>query len=136
MILNTKKIMYIEFQQAKADSLSSVEVQVLQLNKFFDMFPNEGIWVSCAIGLLLYVIGWFGGTKLTLNKIASCIVITILVGIFSIPVAVLAYRWLLYSFGVIIAFSVVYIVWIAYLLGMAISLYETLIVTAEEGRPN
>lgn len=122
-------------QPAAADSIIVNQDSITDLVRQIDRLPTEGIYVAVAIGLLLFIIGWFGGTKMTYNKVFTCVIIVTLVGIFSLPLATFLFKWLHPALGSTGAFSVVYILWSMYLLGMAISLYETLIVTAEEARP-
>ncbi|MCA9742887.1 MAG: hypothetical protein H6695_00670 [Deferribacteres bacterium] len=117
---------------AVAENPDSIDGLIRQI----EGLPKEGIYVAIAIGLLLFIIGWFGGTKNTPKKVLTCIILVTVVGIFSLPVATALYKWLAPGLSPVGAFSVVYLVWCLYLIGMAISLYETLIVTADEARPN
>lgn len=123
-------------ETAAPDTVARDPDSIIGLIEQIERLPNEGIYVAVAIGLLLFVIGWFGGTKNTPKKVLTCIILVIVVGIFSLPVATAIYLWLQPGLGTLGAFSVVYLAWCFYLVGMAISLYETLIVTADEARPN
>lgn len=123
-------------QPALSDSTVTNPDSIKELIGQIDRLPTEGIYVAVAIGLLLYIIGWFGGTKHTRNKVVTCVIIVTLVGVFSLPVATGIFESLQSSLGAFWAFAIIYLGWCIYLGGMAISLYETFIVTAEEGRPN
>jgi hypothetical protein len=123
-------------EAASSDSTATNPDSIKDLIEQIDQLPTEGIYVAIAVGLLLYIIGWFGGTKHSLKKVIACVVIVTLIGIFSLPIAAYIFESLQPTLGALWAFSVVYLAWCIYLGGMAISLYETLIVTAEEGRPN
>lgn len=103
---------------------------------FIDGLPHEGLYVAFALTLLTFIIGWFGGTKKTKNKVIACVILITVNGFFALPIPAYIVRFFLPGMGIVWAFIIVYVIWSAVLVGMGISLYETFIVTAEEGRPN
>ena len=123
---------------APADSIAlPTPEQIAEIDILLGSIPETALYVAMSIGLLLYVIGWFGGTKYTRNKVFSCIIVTVLVCVFSSPIVFWFFKVLLSAgANAALAFAIVYVLWASFMIGMAISLYETFIVTAEEGRPN
>jgi len=123
---------------APADSIAlPTPEQIAEIDILLGSIPETALYVAMSIGLLLYVIGWFGGTKYTRNKVLSCIIVTVLVCVFSSPIVFWFFKVLLSAgANAALAFAIVYVLWASFMIGMAISLYETFIVTAEEGRPN
>ncbi len=118
---------------AAADSTELPPYALDKIIAYIDRLPSEGIYVAISIGLLLYLIGWFGGgTQQQKSKVLAVVIIITVISIFSLPVPTNLFIMLAPSMGVEVAFSVVSILWLMFLLGMAISLYETFIVTAEE----
>lgn len=123
-------------QPVPGDSTFYSNDSIQDLIRQIDRLPSEGIYIAVAVGLLMYIIGWFGGTRNSVKKVIWCVIIVTLVGFFSLPVAARIFNWLLPALGSTGAFALVYIFWSLILISMGISLYETMIVTAEEGRPN
>jgi hypothetical protein len=50
------------------------------------------MWIAITIGLLLYVLGYFAGAKLTLGRIAMCVIIVTVIGILALPVPMTVLR--------------------------------------------
>ena len=50
------------------------------------------MWIAVTVGLLLYVVGYFAGAKLTLGRIAMCVIIVTVVGILALPVPMTVFR--------------------------------------------
>ncbi|MDZ7343209.1 MAG: hypothetical protein ONA90_01710 [candidate division KSB1 bacterium] len=44
------------------------------------------MWIALTIGLLLYVVGYFAGAKLTLGRIAMCVIIVTIISILALPI--------------------------------------------------
>jgi hypothetical protein len=43
------------------------------------------MWIALTVGLLLFIIGYFAGAKLTLGRIWMCVLIVIIVGTLALP---------------------------------------------------
>ena len=134
------------------------------------------MWIAITVGVLLYIIGYFAGGRLTLSRIIVCTLIVTVIGVLALPAPMVAYRVVKQQFNIVtvhveedgsfttlttapkstktdtsrapqattnntsgsipasfqVVTLVMYIIWTAFLVGMGILFYETLIVTAEE----
>ena len=136
------------------------------------------MWIALTVGILLYIIGYFAGGRMTLNRILTCTILVTLIGVLALPAPMVAYRIVKQQYDLVtvhvekdgtitkipaqdarsttkadsqkaaqnatngaddivpVSFQmltlVMYIIWTAFLVGMGIFFYETLIVTAEE----
>lgn len=135
------------------------------------------MWIAITVGILLYIIGYFAGGRLTLSRILTCTLLVTVIGVLALPAPMIIYRVVKKQFNVVTAREekdgsftkltyeeiappssadsaktangagnmqetvstpfqvltlVMYIIWTAFLVGMGIFFYETLIVTAEE----
>jgi hypothetical protein len=136
------------------------------------------MWISLTVGILLYIIGYFAGGRMTMSRIMTCTMLVTVIGVLALPAPMVAYRVVKKQYGLVAAREkedgsitkitsqvpagtskadsqkvaqnasngenelvpvtfqvltlVMYIIWTAFLVGMGIFFYETLIVTAEE----
>lgn len=128
----------IEFSQAAQDTLRTAAPDTLpeplkQLYDMIELLPEQGIYISASVGILIYVIGWFGGgVRKSMRKFLGALILIMIISIFSLPIPAYLFRLLLPLLGISTAFFVVYLAWLFFLLGMVLSLYETFIITADE----
>ena len=107
-------------------------------------FSVEGLWVNfgttamavaIALGLFIYIGGYFAGGKINKAKINACIFFIVVLNIFAMPLALKAYKMMSNLLTPMLGFMVVTTLWVAFLTGMAIHMYEIFIVTAKEAHP-
>jgi len=140
------------------------------------------MWIALTVGILLYIIGFFAGGRLTKGRILLCVILVTAIGILGLRVPMLVFGVMKDQYHLVtlpetgiekyqgrkttsqavekksegeakqspdsvdgsentfeeipLSFQVLslvlYTAWIAFLVGMGIFFYETLIVTAEE----
>ncbi len=49
------------------------------------------MWIALTVGLLLFVIGYFAGGKLTIGRIGMCVLLTSVIGVLSLPAPIRLY---------------------------------------------
>ncbi|KAA3660792.1 MAG: hypothetical protein DWQ10_05905 [Calditrichaeota bacterium] len=119
------------------DSLAQIGSDV-NLSQFFvlvEKIPEPVFYMALTAWLLMYVIGWFGGIK-DHTKVAVITVIAstvIAIGALPVPVGLLKITLQYFPSSIIVVF-LLFIAYMACILGMAVSLYETWVVTQEEIR--
>ncbi len=94
--------------------------------------PDTLFWVGLTASVMLYVIGWFGGTRLQKAKIFFTLAICMAVAMLCLPAAAYILALMLRVFPANIAVSMIFFFYGLFMMGMAISLYETMIVTQNE----
>lgn len=94
--------------------------------------PDTLFWVGLTASVMLYVIGWFGGTNLQKGKIFITVTISMTVAALCLPAAAYILTLMLSIFPTGLAISLVFLGYGIFMMGMAISLYETMIVTQNE----
>ena len=112
----------------------SSDIEVSKLIEFLLDLPDPALYVAVTAALLVYVIGWFGGTKHQVSKVVISTVFVTLIGFFGLPIPAFVLKFMLAFAPAIPSIILVYTFYVAFLLGMAISLYETWTVTQEEMR--
>ena len=112
----------------------SSDIEVSKLIEFLLDLPDPALYVAVTAALLVYVIGWFGGTKHQVSKVVISTVFVTLIGFFGLPIPAFVLKFMLAFAPAILSIILVYTFYVAFLLGMAISLYETWTVTQEEMR--
>jgi hypothetical protein len=131
------------------------------------------MWIAVTVGLLLYVIGYFAGGRLTIKRILMCTIVVTVVGVLALPVPMAVFKLVKQQYNVKVVYDnpsngnapvspqapassqpdttnleqppkkgapvslqavtlFIYILWTAFLVGMGIFFYETLIVTTQE----
>jgi len=105
---------------------------------FWPDFNPTVVWVAFIIGILIYLFGYLAGGKLSFGKIIVCVTVASIIGFFSRAVMNPFFGFLVNSFGFSArcAYILTSTIWMIYVLGVGIMLYEMLIVTAEEARPD
>ncbi|MCK6561034.1 hypothetical protein HUU39_16630 [candidate division KSB1 bacterium] len=138
------------------------------------------MWIALTVGILLYIIGFFAGGRMTKGRILLCVILVTAIGILGLRVPMLVFSVIKDQYHLVtlpeselgkypekknikgaepkpadsaaqsltgnegseeatavpLSFQVLslvlYTAWIAFLVGMGVFFYETLIVTAEE----
>ncbi len=132
------------------------------------------MWIALTVGVLLYIVGYFAGGRMTLSRIITCTMLVTAIGVLALPAPMKLYRVVKSQYDIITVHVekdgsitklsvaadstdgaktptkagsnaegkapasfqtltlVMYVIWTAFLVGMGIFFYETLIVTAEE----
>lgn len=98
-------------------------------------FSNTVTWVAFILGIILYIIGYFGGIKQNLAKMIVSGSIAALIYVLARPVVNSIHLFLLNYLPEKLVGTVLPILWIIYILGIALSIYETVTVTAKEAHP-
>ncbi len=108
-------------------------ITISQLLEVVDRIPEPAFYMALTAWLLLYVIGWFGGIKDHKKVFVITVVASTLIAIGSLPVPASVLKFLLgyFNTSVIPVFAVL-ICYLAFIIAMAVSLYETWVVTQEE----
>ena len=97
------------------------------------MMPDTVMYVAVTVGFMLFVVGYFAGIKQNKTKMLFSALIVMLVGLFSVRVPAFIFKFMvIYNVDPTLALGITYIIWTYLLLAMAISLYETWIVTIKE----
>ena len=120
--------------QAAAKTADSLQYTLKDLIDAANKLPHTGIWIAVTLGLMLLLIGWFGGTRFNIKQIFFSILLAILVAIFGLPVPMWILAALL-NLGFVppaLALLFVFLIWVVFILSIAISVYETFIVTIKE----
>lgn len=117
---------------AASAATKNLDVTLGQIIEAMRALPKEGIYIAVSIGIILFIVGYFGGTKHNKKQILYSIFIVTLVSIFSLPIPAAALFYLAQFINPIFALLIVYVLWSAIMLGMVLSLYETWIVTIKE----
>lgn len=114
------------------DTTNYLNTTIGEVIQKIQILPREGVYVAVAIGVLLIIVGWFGGTRFNLKQISFSVVIVLLVGFFSLPIPAFVLTYLLRVIPPAPALIIVYFFWVSIMLVIALSLYETWIVTIKE----
>lgn len=95
-------------------------------------------WVALLIGVLLMVVGYFAGGRMNGSKILICIILTTIIGFLgrSTLNPVLVFLVLSLKLDPRTAQVLTSTIWMFFVAGVGIMLYETLIVTAKEAYPH
>lgn len=109
----------------------------IELYLWPDISPTV-TWVAFLIGFLFYIIGYFAGGKLSPGKIAMCIVITSIIGFLSRAVLNPVMLFLTQSLNIDphSAYILASTLWMIFIIGAGVMIYETFTITAEEAHPD
>ncbi|MBN1351655.1 hypothetical protein JXJ21_19730 [candidate division KSB1 bacterium] len=104
---------------------------------YWPEFNPTVVWVAFIIGLLIYLFGYIAGGKLSFGKIILCISVATIIGFFSRSIMNPILGVFINTFGISpqAAFVVTSTLWMIYIVGIGVMLYEMLVVTAEEAHP-
>ncbi len=116
---------------AVSDS-TNLDMTLGQLLDSIEKMPTTAVYVAATVGLMLFVIGWFAGIRENKFQMMLSAFIAVVVGFFSLRLPAMVIKLLASFINPQIALLVVYIIWSFFLVGMAIFLYETWIVTLKE----
>lgn len=105
---------------------------------FWPDFSPTVVWVAFIIGILIYLFGYVAGGKLSGGKILLCVLVATIIGFFSRSLMNPFLGFLVNTFGLSIrtAYVVTSTIWMIYVIGIGVMLYEMFTVTAEEARPD
>ncbi|MBN2011448.1 hypothetical protein JW960_19100 [candidate division KSB1 bacterium] len=107
-------------------------------------FSSIIIFVALTFGVVIYVIGYYAGARLNKPKILGAITMATLVGLLGRSVEAYARYWLYYwleqaihkpVLSAIVVDVFVYTIWITFIAGISVHVYETFVVTAKEAHP-
>jgi hypothetical protein len=102
------------------------------------------IFVALLFGVVMYIIGQFAGGKLNRSKILASIIVATAVGFIARSVLICVQVFLTKGLASVIGNEMVaatiidfflYTIWIAFIAGIAVYFYETIVVTAKEAFP-
>ena len=112
--------------------------------KVLGSFSAIIIFVALTFGVVIYIIGYYAGARLNKPKILGAIIMATVVGVLGRSVEALArYKLTLWLndaikneiVSTIVVDIFVYVVWIAFIAGISVHVYETFVVTAKEAHP-
>jgi len=117
-----------------ADAASAgTSITIAQILEVIDRIPEPAFYMALTAWLLLYVIGWWGGIKDHKKVFTVTVIASTLIAVGALPVPAGALKFLLgYFQNSVIPVFVVVIGYLALIIAMAVSLYETWVVTQEE----
>ena len=111
----------------------------------FGIYSMIVVIIAFILGFVNMFIGMNAGGRQNKAKIRKCAIYTVAIGFFSKPICDFVHYWLTKGVGQIrfipyeiassIVGTLVYVVWITYLVYSGILLYESFIVTAKEAHP-
>ena len=101
-------------------------------------FNSTVTWVAFIIGIILYVIGFFVGIRQNFAKMIVSGLIGALIYILARPIVNDVHLFLLSRLpetAEVFIGTIIPILWISFVLGVSLSVYETFTVTAKEAHP-
>lgn len=98
-------------------------------------FGQTATWVAFILGVLIYVIGFFGGMRLNFSRMLMAIILATAINVVARPLVNSVHSFVATIIGAEIAGFAVPLVWTIFVLGVALSLYESFTVTAKEAHP-
>lgn len=101
---------------------------------FWPQVNSTIVWIALFIGIVLYIIGYFAGGKLSKGKIFMCIGLTSIIGFLARPILnpIMRFMVLDLSFTPHTAYILTSTVWMVFIVGVAVMMYETFTTTAAE----
>ncbi len=119
-------------ETATADSLQQIQ-QVLPLRwpSFNDTVPL----VALIIGFLIYLIAYFAGGRQNKNKIIFAAFFCVVIGALCMPLFEKLENIIAGLFGAQAGWIISMLLFMAYLAGVGINMYEIITVTAREAHP-
>ncbi|KAA3619360.1 MAG: hypothetical protein DWQ05_01170 [Calditrichaeota bacterium] len=116
-------------------STIGIDVNIAQILDKIDQIPDPAFYMALTAWLLLYVIGWFGGVKDHVKVYLITVIASTVIAIGALPVPAQILRIMMQYFsGSVIPVFIVLVSYLALIVAMAVSLYETWVVTQEEIR--
>jgi len=102
------------------------------LSKLLQLPPSFLIYIALTISLVIYIMGYFAGTKLTLTKVVICCIASTIFGLLVFPFVFKLQSLFAAITNFNIATVLAAIIWILFTTGMAVNLYEMMMVAAYE----
>lgn len=122
-------------QEKVAESTTMfANVTVQDLINTIEKLPDPALYVAVTAWLLLYVIGWFGGIKAHKTVFLVTVISSTLIGLLSLRVPGVVIKWLMTFWPGVFPVFLVMTIYMLLIIAMAVSLYETWVVTQEEIR--
>ena len=100
--------------------------------------PNLGTtvsWVALIVGIILYIIGYYGGIRFNLGKPIVAMAIGTIISVLARPLVNKLHTFVAANISVTLAGVLIPLLWTVFIIGVAISMYETFTVTAREAHP-
>ncbi|MDZ7270515.1 MAG: hypothetical protein ONB30_11550 [candidate division KSB1 bacterium] len=98
-------------------------------------FGSTATWVAFLLGVLIYIIGFFGGLRLNLPKMLVAVMIATAIAVVARPLVNRVHTFVASILGDQLAGFAVPLLWTVFVLGIGLSLYEAFTVTAKEAHP-
>ncbi len=117
---------------AVADTTNGLNTSLGVIIDKMQNIPDIAFYIAVTIGLMLYVIGWFGGIRNNRWQAVLSTIVAMAVGFFALPVPAFLVKLTAPLLGATISLAIVYTLWLFLIILVGISLYETWIVTAKE----
>ena len=114
------------------DSLQ--QIQHVLSNKW-PSFNDTVSWVSLVFGFLIYIIAYFAGGKQNKNKILFSIVFCIIIGSLCMPIFQKLELFLSGFLNENTSWIISMLLFISFISGIGINMYEIITVTAREAHP-
>lgn len=106
-------------------------------------FPVENLWlnlgstvvtVAIVVGIVIYIFAYFSGGKRNKAKINMCIISTVVINFLAMPFAIKIYQYLAVLLSPTVGFAVTVSLWIGFMAGISVNMYEIFVVTAKEAQ--
>ena len=117
---------------AVADTTNGLNTNLGEIISKIESIPDMAFYVAIAIGLTLYIVGWFGGIRDNRWQATISTLVAMLIGFFGLPVPAFLIKVMAPFLGVTFTLGFVYLLWTLLIVLIGISLYETWVVTAKE----
>jgi len=101
---------------------------------FWPEVNSTVVWIALFVGVVLYIIGYFAGGRLSKGKIFVCIALTSILGFLAHPIINPIMRFLVLdlSFSPHSAYVLTSTGWMIFIVGVGVMMYETFTTTAAE----
>lgn len=96
---------------------------------------STATWVAFLLGVLVYIIGFFGGLRLNLSRMVVAVTIATTIAVMARPLVNRVHLFVASILGNQVAGFAVPLMWTIFVLGVGLSLYESFTVTAKEAHP-
>ncbi|MCR4439276.1 MAG: hypothetical protein QHJ34_08550 [bacterium] len=98
-------------------------------------FGPTATWVAFIVGVLMYVVGFFGGLRLNVAKMITAVILSSAISVVARPLVNRVHVFVASILGGEIAGFAIPLLWTVFVLGVCLSLYESFTVTAKEVHP-
>ncbi len=105
------------------------------LNSLWLPLGDTFVTVAIVVGIVIYIFGYYAGAKKNKAKVNMCIFLTTLLNFLAMPFAFKAYKFLSVMLTTTIGFILTVTIWMAFMVGVSVHMYEIFVVTAKEAHP-